>query len=121
MKLYQALTQVTLNAQMVDDLVGFQIKPILEKPLNFDPTDLYHYIDTTLKAGSRHDENNLLFVTDAIFITENFNFKGTVFEAYAQSFEERVTLAHQIVADLNRHVSVNIDLAKHEFQLVFVD
>lgn len=121
MKLYQALTQVTLNNQMVDDLPDFIIKAILEKPLTFSPSMLYHYIDTVLKTGSRHDENNLKFVTDAIFITENFNFKATDFEQYAQSFEERVTLARQIVTDLNRHVSVNLDLTQHEFQLIFVD
>lgn len=66
MKLYQALTQVTLNTQMVDDLPDFQITTVLDQPLNFAPTQLYHYIDAVLKSGSRHDENNLLYVTDAI-------------------------------------------------------
>ncbi len=121
MKLYQALTQVTLNTQMVDDLPDFQITTVLDQPLNFAPTQLYHYIDAVLKSGSRHDENNLLYVTDAIFITENYNFKQTEFAALAISFEERVTLARKIVADLNRHVSVNLDLVQHEFQLIFVD
>lgn len=121
MKLYQALTQVTLNNQMVDDLPDFSIQVILEKPLNYAPTTLYHYIDAALKSGSRHDENNLKLVTDAIFITENFSFKDTDFEQAAQSFEARVTLARKIVADLNRHVSVNLDLKARAFQLIFVD
>ncbi|KRM24265.1 hypothetical protein [Latilactobacillus graminis] len=121
MKLYQALTQVTLNTNLVNDLPDFQITPILSQPLNFSPTQLYHYIDAVLKSGSRHDENNLLYVTDAIFITENYHFQQTEFAVSAESFEDRITLARKIVADLNRHVSVNLDLTHHVFQLIFVD
>ncbi len=65
MKLYQALTQVTINQVMVDDAPEFNIRTQLNQPLHFTPTELYHYIDSVLKPGSRHDQNNLKFVADA--------------------------------------------------------
>jgi hypothetical protein len=121
MKLYQALTQVTINDALVDDAPDFTIKTDLVAPLHFTPSELYHYIDSVLKPGSRHDQNNLSFVTDAAFIAENYDF--TVFAAQSKffDFEAKMKAARSIVTDLNRHVSVNIDCKQREYQIQFVD
>ena len=121
MKLYQALTQVTVNGIMVDDDPGFHIVTNFQKPLNFDPDTLYHYIDSVLKSGSRHDENNLKYVSDAAFISENFNYNQHAFSQNVKTFDDKITFARSVVADLNRHLSVNLDFSKKEFQLIFVD
>lgn len=121
MKLYQALTQVTINGQMVDDNPDFTITTDLEKPLHYTPSELYHYIDFVLKPGSRHDQNNLNFVTDAAFIAENFDFAKFSKDRSLFSFEGKMQAARHIVADLNRHVTANLNVPEHQFQLVFVD
>ncbi|WP_225049056.1 hypothetical protein [Lacticaseibacillus kribbianus] len=121
MKLYQGLTQVQVNEQLADDVPGFTVRTDLEKPLNFPTTLLYHYIDAVLRPGSRHDENNLLYVTDAAFIGENFDFASLTETAVLTDFESKMNFARKIVADLNRHVAVNLDTTKHEFQLLFTD
>lgn len=121
MKLYQGLTQVQVNDTMVDDEPHFTITTDLEKPLNYDPSALYHYIDSVLKPGSRHDENNLKFVTDPAFIGENYDFASTPLTQTLTDFESKMAFARKVVQDLNRHVSINIDIEKHEFQLLFTD
>ncbi|WP_127848473.1 hypothetical protein [Lacticaseibacillus hulanensis] len=121
MKLYQALTQVTINSSMVDDAPSFTIKTFLNQPLHFTPSELYHYIDSVLKPGSRHDQNNLKYVADAAFITENYNFKLFAAKNQMYTFEAKMEAARDLVTDLNRHVSVNLDLSKQEYQLLFVD
>ncbi|MHA3066889.1 hypothetical protein [Lacticaseibacillus saniviri] len=121
MKLYQGLTQVTLNTEMADDSPNYTITTQLTAPLHYTPSELYHYIDAVLRAGSRHDENNLRFVTDAAFIAENYDFDKVAFTAKLTDFEDKMAFARNIVADLNRHISINIDLDKHEYQLIFVD
>jgi len=121
LKLYQALTQVTLDDTMVDDSPSFTITTQLTKPLSYTPSQLYHYIDAVLEPGSRHDRSNLNFVTDPIYIGENYDFQKVDFTKDLVGFEDKMAFARYIVADLNRHVSVNIDLTKHEYQLVFVD
>ncbi|WP_179394438.1 hypothetical protein [Lacticaseibacillus absianus] len=121
MKLYQGLTQVHVNDNLADDAPDFTITTELDKPLNFPPSLLYHYIDAVLKPGSRHDQNNLMYVTDPAFIGENYDFTSIPETSILKDFEEKMSFARRLVADLNRHVAVNIDLAKHEFQLLFVD
>ncbi len=76
MKLYQGLTQVQVNEEMADDAPDFKITTDLVKPLHYAPSELYHYLDAVLKPGSRHDQNNLKYVTDAAFIGENFDFNS---------------------------------------------
>ncbi|MCX2455783.1 hypothetical protein [Lacticaseibacillus nasuensis] len=120
MKLYQGLTQVQVDDEMADDTT-FTITTELSKPLNFSPSDLYRYVDSVLKPGSRHDQNNLKFVTDPAFIGENYDYTSTPLTAKLTDFEQKMNFARAVVADLNRHVSVNIDTAHHEFQLLFVD
>ncbi|KRM72056.1 hypothetical protein [Lacticaseibacillus brantae] len=121
MKLYQALTQVTLNDTMADDSPDFTITTQLTKPLGYTPSQLYHYIDAVLEPGSRHDQSNLSFVTDPVYIGENFDFKSVDFTSDLTGFEDKMAFAQYVVRDLNRHVSVNIDLTKHEYQIIFVD
>lgn len=121
MKLYQGLTQVQVNDTLADDVPNFTIKTELDRPLNFAPATLYHYIDSVLKPGSRHDENNLRYVTDAAFIGENFDFTSIPETKDYTDFEDKMKFTRNLVADLNRHVAVNIDTKKNEFQLVFVD
>ena len=81
MKLYQGLTQVQVNEEMADDAPDFKITTDLVKPLHYAPSELYHYLDAVLKPGSRHDQNNLKYVTDAAFIGENFDFNSVPFTA----------------------------------------
>ena len=80
MKLYQGLTQVQVNEEMADDAPDFKITTDLVKPLHYAPSELYHYLDAVLKPGSRHDQNNLKYVTDAAFIGENFDFNSSRFD-----------------------------------------
>ncbi|MFD1440430.1 hypothetical protein [Lacticaseibacillus hegangensis] len=121
MKLYQGLTQVQVNDSLVDDAPNFTIQTELDKPLNFAPTTLFHYIDSVLKPGSRHDQNNLRFVTDPAFIGENFDYSSIPETKAYKDFEDKMNFARNMVQDLNRHVAVNIDTKNNEFQLVFVD
>lgn len=121
MKLYQALTQVTINQVMVDDAPEFNIRTQLNQPLHFTPTELYHYIDSVLKPGSRHDQNNLKFVADAAFIAENYDFSVFAAQNRFYNFEAKMEAARYLVTDLNRHVSVNLNLDTREYQLLFVD
>ncbi|WP_040536168.1 hypothetical protein [Schleiferilactobacillus shenzhenensis] len=121
MKLYQALTQVTIADTMIDDVADYQVHTVLRTPLHFTPRQIYHYIDAVLKPGARHDENNLRFVTDASFIAMHYDYQQTDFTAHAKTFDDKVTFAHQIVTDLNRHCSVNVDPEKKIFQIIFVD
>lgn len=120
MKLYQGLTQVQVNDEMADD-TSFTITTENTKPLNFSPSDLYRYVDSVLKPGSRHDQNNLLFVTDPAFIGENYDYTSIPLTAKLTDFEQKMGFARAVVADLNRHVSVNVDVQKKQFQLIFVD
>lgn len=121
MKLYQALTQVTVDDTMIDDVTNFKITTQLEAPLHFTPGQLYHYIDAVLKSGAHHEENNLRYVTDAAFIAANYDYRKNDFTASLQAFDDKVTFAQQIVLDLNRHCSVNVYPDKREFQIIFVD
>ncbi|MCI1986826.1 MAG: hypothetical protein LKJ69_03180 [Lactobacillus sp.] len=121
MKLYQGLTQVQVNDTMIDDAQDFTITTELTKPLHYSPSLLYHYIDKVLKTGSRHDQNNLRFVSDPAFIGENYDFKSNPQTATITDFEDKMTFARNVVADLNRHVAVNLDTKNHEFELIFVD
>ena len=121
MKLYQALTQIQINGQLIDTASDFTVTESLTAPLNFTPAQLTSYIDAVLKPGSRHDENNLRFVTDPGFIGENFDFLSYPLTQDLSNFEQKMQFARQIVADLNRHVAVNVDTNKTEFQIIFVD
>lgn len=121
MKLYQALTQVTVDDAMIDDAPDFTIKTKLTAPLHFTPSELYHYIDSVLRPGSRHDENNLNFVSDAAFIAENYDFAIFAAKSNFFDFEAKMKAARSIVADLNRHVSVNLNTRTHAFEIQFVD
>lgn len=121
MKLYQGLTQVQVNEEMADDTPDFTITTDLPKPLHYSPSELYHYLDAVLKPGSRHDQNNLKYVTDAAFIGENFDFNSIPYTAKLKDFEEKMAFARNLVSDLNRHVSVNLNTKSHTFELLFVD
>ena len=121
MKLYQGLTQVQVNEEMADDAPDFKITTDLVKPLHYAPSELYHYLDAVLKPGSRHDQNNLKYVTDAAFIGENFDFNSVPFTAKLKDFEAKMAFARNLVSDLNRHVAVNINTQDHTFELLFVD
>ena len=102
MKLYQGLTQVQVNEEMADDAPDFKITTDLVKPLHYAPSELYHYLDAVLKPGSRHDQNNLKYVTDAAFIGENFDFNSVPFTAKLKDFEAKMAFARNLVSDLNR-------------------
>ena len=121
MKLYQALTQVTVNAQYLNDSDTYRIETKLKKPLHFSTNQLYQYINTVLRPGSRHDQNNLSFVVDAAFIAENYDFTAFAANNTLFTLEDKVAAARSIVADLNRHVSVNIDDEDRVVELLFVD
>ncbi|EEN79650.1 hypothetical protein Q777_GL002591 [Lacticaseibacillus rhamnosus DSM 20021 = JCM 1136 = NBRC 3425] len=121
LKLYQGLTQVQVNEEMADDAPDFKITTDLVKPLHYAPSELYHYLDAVLKPGSRHDQNNLKYVTDAAFIGENFDFNSVPFTAKLKDFEAKMAFARNLVSDLNRHVAVNINTQDHTFELLFVD
>ena len=51
LKLYQSLTQVQINEQFAGQATGYKLSTTLDKPLNYDPTILYQYLDTVLKPG----------------------------------------------------------------------
>ena len=121
LKLYQGLTQVQVNEEMADDAPDFKITTDLVKPLHYAPSELYHYLDAVLKPGSRHDQNNLKYVTDAAFIGENFDFNSVPFTAKLKDFEAKMAFARNLVSDLNRHVAVNINTQDLTFELLFVD
>ena len=121
MKLYQGLTQVQVNEEMADDAPDFKITTDLVKPLHYAPSELYHYLDAVLKPGSRHDQNNLKYVTDAAFIGENFDFNSVPFSAKLKDFEAKMAFARNLVSDLNRHVAVTLNTHDHTFELLFVD
>lgn len=121
MKLYQGLTQVQINEQFAGQATGYKLSTTLDKPLNYDPTILYQYLDTVLKPGSRHDENNLRYVTDPGYIGENFNYQSVPFTSHMTEFDEKMAFARKLVADLNRHLSVNIKPEDETIELVFVD
>ena len=121
MKLYQALTQVTVDDAMIDDVTNFKITTELQTPLHFTPRQIYHYIDSVLNPGAHHDENNLRFVTDASFIAANYDYQKNDFTANAKAFDDKVAFAQRITLDLNRHCSVNVYPEKKEFQIIFVD
>jgi hypothetical protein len=121
LKLYQSLTQVQINEQFAGQATGYKLSTALDKPLNYDPTILYQYLDTVLKPGSRHDENNLRYVTDPGYIGENFNYQSVPFTLHMTEFDEKMAFARKLVADLNRHLSVNIKPEDETIELVFVD
>ncbi|KAF0392752.1 hypothetical protein GBO69_07450 [Pediococcus pentosaceus] len=107
MKLYQSLTQVQINEQFAGQATGYKLSTTLDKPLNYDPTILYQYLDTVLKPGSRHGEN--------------FNYQSVPFTLHMTEFDEKMAFARKLVADLNRHLSVNIKPEDETIELVFVD
>ena len=74
-----------------------------------------------LTPGSRHDENNLRYVTDPGYIGENFNYQSVPFTSHMTEFDEKMAFARKLVADLNRHLSVNIKPEDETIELVFVD
>ena len=115
LKLYQSLTQVQINEQFAGQASGYKLTTTL------DPTILYQYLDTVLKPGSRHDENNLRYVTDPGYIGENFNYQSVPFTSHMTEFDEKMAFARKLVADLNRHLSVNIKPEDETIELVFVD
>jgi len=121
LKLYQGLIQVQVNEEMADDAPDFNITTDLVKPLHYSPSELYRYLDAFLNPGSRNDQNNLKYVTDAAFIGENFDFNSVPFTAKLKDFEFKMAFARNLVSDLNRHVSVNINTKDHAFELLFVD
>lgn len=121
MKLYQGLTQVQVNNTMIDDTPDYVITTELTRPLNYPPSLLYHYIDAVLKPGSRHDENNLKYVTDPAFIGENYDFSTVAQTASITDFEGKMAFARKVVEDLNRHVAINLDTHAQQFELIFVD
>lgn len=121
MKLYQALTQVTIDNHLLDTYTDFKVTTQLKLPLNYAPEELYAYIESVLAPGSFHTQNNLRYVTDPSFISSNFDFQGNPFTAQFQAFEDKVAFAQKVVADLNRHLSINLDLEHRSFQLNFVD
>lgn len=121
MKLYQGLTQVQVNDNMASDAQDFTITTELTKPLHYSPSLLYHYIDAVLKSGSRHDQNNLRFVSDPAFIGENYDFKSNAQTATITDFEDKMAFARNVVEDLNRHIAINLDTKQHKFELIFVD
>ncbi|GAF38741.1 hypothetical protein FC83_GL002008 [Agrilactobacillus composti DSM 18527 = JCM 14202] len=121
MKLYQALTQITLDDHLIDAYTEYTVTVQAKSPLNYTPEELYSYIDSVLAPGSFHEENNLRFVSDPSFISSNYDFNANPFTAQFTAFEDKVAFSQKVVDDLNRHLSVNIDGDKHEFQLIFVD
>ncbi|MFC6169551.1 hypothetical protein [Loigolactobacillus jiayinensis] len=119
MKLYQALTQVTLNDELPGQAAPFHITIDTTEPLYHDLPTLYHYIDSVLKPGANHKDNNLNYVTDHIFILQNFNFSGHEFTQELTTPDAQATFAYHLVKDLNRHVTINLDLPNQEIQLLF--
>ncbi len=120
-KLYQALTQVTLNNELVGQASTFHTTLDTAKPLTNDLPTLYHYIDSVLKAGANHKDNNLQYVTDHIFILENFNFSAHEFTRQLTTPDTQADFAYHLVQDLNRHLTINLDLPNQEIQLLFVE
>ena len=121
MKLYQGLTQVQINVEFSGEANGYKITTTLEKPLNYEPAILYQYLDAVLKPGSRHDQNNFRYVTDPGFIGENYDYQSVPFTSHMTDFDEKMAFARKLVADLNRHLSVNVKPADSEIELIFVD
>lgn len=121
MKLYQALTQITIDTKMIDTATNFKLVMEADHKPHYPAKQLYAYIESVLRPGSRHDQNNLAFVTDAAFIAENYDFTVFAADMHAFNLEDKLGVARNIVADLNRHVSVNIDTKRHEVQMLFVN
>lgn len=121
MKLYQALTQITINTNMIDDEPDYQLVIKADRAPHYPASKLYAYIESVLRPGSRHDQNNLAFVTDAAFIAENYDFTVFAADMHAFNLEDKLGVARNIVADLNRHVSVNFDTKHEEVQLLFAN
>ncbi|MCD2255569.1 hypothetical protein FHQ08_02430 [Lactobacillus sp. CC-MHH1034] len=121
MKLYQALTQVTINGALIDAYTDFKVQALLKQPLNYTPKQLFTYINSVLAPGSFHMENNLRFVTDPSFISSNYDFQSNALTADITTFEDKVAFSQKVVADLNRHLSVNIDFSSKTCQLQFTD
>lgn len=121
MKLYQALTQVTIDNHLVDSYTNYTVTTQATRPLNYQPSDLYAYVESVLAPGSFHQENNLRYVTDPSFISSNYDFHANEFTAQFTAFEDKVAFSQKVVDDLSRHLTINIDEDKHELQLIFVD
>ncbi|KRK18919.1 hypothetical protein FD22_GL001980 [Loigolactobacillus coryniformis subsp. coryniformis KCTC 3167 = DSM 20001] len=121
MKLYQALTQVTLNDQLAGQATNFHVTLDTAKPLYHDLPTLYHYIDSVLKPGASHKDNNLKYVSDHIFILENFDFDAHEFTRELKTPDAQATFAYNLVQDLNRHLTINLDLLEQEVQLLFAN
>lgn len=121
MKLYQALTQVTIDNHLIDTYPNHTVVVQATRPLNYQPAELYAYIESVLAPGSFHQENNLRYVTDPSFISSNYDFTANQFTKQFTAFEDKVAFSQKVVADLNRHLTINIDQDKKEVQLIFVD
>lgn len=120
MRLYQALTQITVDEQLFDD-APFSIEIITDHPLHNSIPVLYQYIDATLSPGSHHKENNLSFVSDPVFINTTFDFDQHDFTKSLTTVDARADFSRNLVEDLNRHLTVNFLLKTNQVQLVFAD
>lgn len=121
MELYQALTQVTLNAKLAGKSTMLKKTMETAKPLHNDLGTLYQYIDSVLKPGANHKENNLSYVTDHIFILHHFDFEQHQFTQAFKTPDQQAHFAYNLVEDLNRHLTVNFKPEQKELQFVFAD
>lgn len=119
LKLYQALTQVTLNNELAGQSANFHVTIDTTAPLHHELPTLYHYIHSVLKPGASHKDNNLKYVSDHIFILENFDFNAHRFTQHLKTPAEQASFAYNLVEDLNRHLTLNLDLPNQEVQLLF--
>lgn len=78
-----------------------------------------NYIHSVLKPGASHKDNNLKYVSDHIFILENFDFNAHRFTQHLKTPAAQASFAYNLVEDLNRHLTLNLDLPNQEVQLLF--
>lgn len=60
-------------------------------------------------------------MTDPGYIGENFNYQSVPFTSHMTEFDEKMAFARKLVADPNRHLSVNIKPEDETIEQVFVD
>ena len=51
----------------------------------------------------------------------NYDYQSVPFTSHMTDFDEKMAFARKLVADLNRHLSVNVKPADSEIELIFVD
>ena len=119
MKLYQALTQVTLNNELAGQSANFHVTIDTTAPLHHELPTLYHYIHSVLKPGASHKDNNLKYVSELIFLLENLDFYDHRFSEHLKTPAALDCFAYYFVVDLNRHLTLNLDLPNQEVQLLF--